>query len=108
MFRRTAQGVPRLANKAPSPAVSQALTRLRSALGGLEAAAQRRLELDRDKSGTETELALMQDDRARLATELDLAMARAERLSALNKDVDRRLHAVMGSIKGVLEGSEQG
>lgn len=91
-----------------SPAVSQAVHRLRSALGALEAAAQRRIEVDRDKAGAETELALMQDDRARLATELDLAMARAERLAAVNKDVDKRLHAVMGTIRGVLDGTEQG
>ena len=91
-----------------SPVMSQAVGRLRAALGALEAAAQRRTELDRDKAGAETELALMQDDRARLAMELDIAMARAERLAAVNKDVDERLHAVMGTIRGVLDGTEQG
>ena len=90
------------------PELSHAVGRLRSALGALEAAAQRRAELDRGKAGAETELALMQDDRARLATELDLAMARAERLASVNKDVDRRLQAAMGTIRGVLDGTEQG
>ena len=95
-----------MAIKSADPAISQAVARLRSALGALEAAAERRLELDRGKAGAETELALMQDDRARLATELDLAMARAERLSAVNKDVDRRIDAVMVGIRGVLDGTE--
>jgi hypothetical protein len=94
--------------KDASPVMSHAVGRLRTALGALEAAAQRRLELERDKAGTETELALMQDDRARLATELDLAMARAKRLAAVNNDVDKRLQAVMGTIRGVLDGTEQG
>ena len=91
-----------------TPELSHAVGRLRSALGALEAAAQRRAELDRGKAGAETELALMQDDRARLATELDLAMARAERLASVNKDVDRRLQAARGTIRGVLDGTEQG
>jgi hypothetical protein len=97
----------RVAIKSSNPAISQAVARLRSAVGALEAAAERRLELDRGKAGAETELALMQDDRSRLATELDLAMARAERLSAVNKDVDRRIDSVMAEIRDVLDGSER-
>ena len=56
--------------------LDNALARLDGALGQLEAAARRRIEAERGRGNLETELALMQDDRARLAAELDGAMAR--------------------------------
>ena len=52
-----------------SPALDHALSRLEGALGQLEAAARRRLEVERGRANLETELTLMQDDRARLAVE---------------------------------------
>jgi hypothetical protein len=95
-----------VAVKPPPPALSQALIRLRLALGALEAAAERRVAQDQSKGTSETELSLMQDDRARLATELDLALARAERLAAIQREVDDRLALVMGSIQHALGGTE--
>ncbi len=47
--------------------MDKALARLDGALAQLEAAARRRIEAERGRANLETELALMQDDRARLA-----------------------------------------
>ena len=55
-------------------AIEQALARLSASLSVLETALSRHLETDRSKGTLETELALMQDDRARLAVELDGAL----------------------------------
>src|SRR5690606_6918425 len=60
--------------------LNAALERLEAAVAGLERAAARRLELEQRRGDLETELSLMQDDRARLAVELDGALARPGRL----------------------------
>ncbi len=70
-------------------AIEQALARLSASLSVLEAAASRHLETDRSKGTLETELALMQDDRARLAVELDGALARANRLEGTAEELAR-------------------
>ena len=49
----------------------------------------------------------MQDDRARLASELDSAMARADRLAKSAKEVDKRLVSMARSVKKVL-GEDKG
>nr|WP_293867020.1 DUF4164 domain-containing protein [uncultured Alsobacter sp.] len=87
-----------------SAVVDQALARLGAALGVLEAAASRRLEAERSKSSLETELALMQDDRARLAVELDGALARAGRLDATVEELARRIDRAIHNVRGVLDG----
>lgn len=87
-----------------SAVVDQALARLGAALGVLEAAASRRLEAERSKSSLETELALMQDDRARLAVELDGALARAGRLDATVEELARRIDRAIRQVRGVLDG----
>ena len=91
-----------VATQVNSPALGQSLARLRAALGGLESAADRRLKAAGSTDTLAAELALMQDDRARLAGELDAAMARAERLAQANREVDKRLTTVTRSIKKVL------
>ena len=53
------------------------LKRLATALDHLEAAAERRAEADSRRGDLEEELVVMQDDRSRLAHELDGVMARA-------------------------------
>lgn len=85
-----------------SQGLGQSLARLRAALGGLESAADRRLGAADSTQTLASELALMQDDRARLAGELDAAMARAERLAQANREVDKRLATVTRNIKKVL------
>jgi Domain of unknown function (DUF4164) len=84
------------------PPLSQALARLRSNLSGLESAAERHLRQNSQESSLATELALMQDDRARLASELDSAMARADRMAKSAKEVDKRLVAMARTVKKVL------
>ncbi|HEX5868372.1 MAG TPA: DUF4164 family protein [Beijerinckiaceae bacterium] len=79
-----------------------AVKRLDAALGLLEAAVTRRLETERRRGDLETELQIMQDDRARLAVELDGAMARLHRVEAATSDIGRRVERAAGAIREVL------
>lgn len=87
-------------------AIDRALARLGAAVGLLEAAASRRIEGDRSKSSLETELALMQDDRARLAVELDSALARSNRLEGTAEELARRIDRAMGQVRAVLASAD--
>lgn len=78
------------------------LKRLDSALTALEGAVVRRLEVERRSGDLETELALMQDDRARLAVELDGTLAKLNRLDAAAEDASRRVDVAMGAIRDVV------
>jgi chromosome segregation ATPase len=82
--------------------LAEALKRLEAAIGTLEAAATRRLEAERGRADLETELALMQDDRARLAVELDGTLARLNNLQAVTEDVDRRLAQATGVVGALI------
>lgn len=86
-----------------SPVLDHALSRLESALGQLEAAARRRLEVERGRANLETELTLMQDDRARLAVELDGTMARLGQVQGVAEEVDRRLDRAMNALHEMIE-----
>lgn len=86
-----------------SPAIRQSLGRLRAAAEALEQAQARRRENQRHSGPIETELALMQDDRSRLATELDAALARSNRVETLAEDLTRRVDAAMTAVRAVLE-----
>lgn len=88
--------------------LNEALKRLDAALTALEAAAARREEADRRSIDIETELSLMQDDRARLAVDLDGAMARLARLQAAANEVEERVERAIGVVKAVLASDEQG
>ncbi len=83
-----------------------ALAELDAALGQLEAAAQRRLELDKRRGDFETELTLMQDDRARLAVDLDSALARLHSVESVALDAGRRLETAMTTIREVIAEAE--
>jgi predicted nucleic acid-binding Zn-ribbon protein len=83
--------------------LDNALARLDSALSQLEAAARRRTEAERGRANLETELTLMQDDRARLASELDGAMARLGAIESTAADVDQRLERAMNVVNAVIE-----
>ncbi len=86
-----------------SPAIRQSLMRLRAAVDALEQSEARRRENQRQTGPIETELALMQDDRARLATELDAALARSNRVENLAEDLTRRVDVAMTTVRAVLE-----
>lgn len=83
-------------------AVERALARLDTALNRLEAAVTRRFEAARDPSDREIELAIMGEDRARLAAELDAASARLVMVEAAAGDVGDRLGRAIDTVEGVL------
>ncbi len=87
-------------------ALGAAIRRLEAAVGVLEAASARVLDSRRTGADRETEIALLADDRARLAEELDSSNARTTRLEATNRDVARRLDTAIETIRDVLKSSD--
>jgi hypothetical protein len=79
-----------------------ALKSLDASLGQLEAAAQRKLDLERRRGDLETELAIMQDDRSRLATDLDGTLSRLRRVEGAADDAVKGLDRAMLAINAVL------
>jgi chromosome segregation ATPase len=79
-----------------------ALRKLAAALDRLEAAGERRARADALRANLEEELAVLQDDRSKLAVELDGAMARANALELANEEVGRRLNHASAEIRAVL------
>lgn len=82
--------------------LTAALMRLTAALDRLEAANEWRAKREALRANLEEELAVMQDDRARLAVELDGAIARAKALELANEEAARRLNHAMAEIRAVL------
>jgi hypothetical protein len=80
-----------------------ALKRLAVALDQIEAAAMRRAQADLERGNIEEEFAVMQDDRTRLAVELDGALARSASLELATDEVAKRLRNVGVSIQLILE-----
>jgi len=87
-------------------ALGAALRRLEAAVGVLEAASARVLDVRRTGAERDAELALLQDDRARMAEELDASSARTMRLETINRDVARRLDRTIETIRDVLKEPE--
>lgn len=83
-------------------AIDQALQRMETALARLEGAVAHRFEAERDPSDLETELAIMGEDRARLAAELDAASGRLVDVEAAAADVGARLGRAIHAVEGVL------
>ena len=81
----------------------EVIVRLGKAMDMLEQAASGRLEHESDYSEAEAEVQRMNSDRSRLAQELDISEARAERLEEANKEVSRRLVTAMETIRAVLD-----
>jgi Domain of unknown function (DUF4164) len=76
--------------------------RLTLALEALDAAAERRRELDREQDGRVTQIHALGTDRARLASELDHAAARSRGLETATREVARRVDQAIDTIRGVL------
>ena len=74
-----------------SDALELSLRRLAAAVDSLERAAERRMRQDDARANAEEEFALMQDDRSRLAVELDSALDRSRALEAANINAGERL-----------------
>jgi len=82
--------------------VELASQRLALALDALEAAADRRRELDRGQDVLVTQIHALGTDRARLASELDHATARSRGLEIATREVARRVDQAIETIRGVL------
>jgi hypothetical protein len=85
-----------------SDSVESASQRLTHALDVLEAAAERRREIDRGQDAIITQIHALGTDRARLASELDHATARSRGLETATREVARRVDQAIETIRGVL------
>ncbi len=79
------------------------LRRMRAAIDLLDAAVERRSRLDAKRGDADDELALMQDDRARLAVELDGALDRNRALEAANAEAARKLAQASAALDQLIE-----
>ena len=84
-----------------------AIRRLVGAVDAVEAAVAQYLEKSRAGRDREVEIALLADDRARLAQDLDSSNARAATLSNVNREVGRRLDQAIESIRSVVAAHER-
>ena len=85
-----------------SDSVEFASQRLTRALDALEAAAERRREIDRGQDALIIQIHTLGTDRARLASELDHATARSRGLETATREVARRVDQAIETIRGVL------
>ena len=89
-----------------SPELDQALKRLGAAIGQLDTTVGRYFDVDGRRNDLETELQLMQDDRARLAVELESATARLNKLETAADHVGQRVHGAIGTVRAILARSD--
>jgi hypothetical protein len=86
--------------------IEAASRRLTLALDALEAAVERRREAARTEDSLATQIHALGDDRARLAGDLDQAVARARALESANREVATRIAQAIETIRGVLTSEE--
>jgi D-serine deaminase-like pyridoxal phosphate-dependent protein len=79
------------------------LKRLASAVDALEWATDLRMRHDEARASTQEEFALMQDDRSRLAVELDAAVDRSRALESANAEAAKRLARAAQTVERVLD-----
>ncbi len=84
------------------PRLDAALARFERGLDALESAVAQRLENEMSLADLEEELAVMQDDRSRLALDLDAALARAATVEKTRDEVLRRIERASASVASVL------
>ena len=82
--------------------IEMSVKRLASALDALEHAADRRMRHDEARATEQEEYALMQDDRSRLAVELDAAADRSRKLESANSEAAKRLAHAAQAIERIL------
>jgi chromosome segregation ATPase len=87
-------------------AIDAALERLSRALDLLEQAAEARSEAESRRAERDEALSVLQDDRSRLAIELDGALARNRSLQNAAEDVSRRLDAAGATVRTLLGARE--
>ena len=88
-------------------AIEAASKRLALAMDALEAAIERRQEVDRGQTDLSEQLHALGSDRSRLASDLDTAASRVRTLETTNREIARRLDVAMKSVRGVLEANDR-
>ncbi len=86
--------------------VEAATRRLAAALDGLEAALERRQDADRAEEALAAQVAALATDRSRLAFELDIQTARAQKLDAAGREISRRLDSAVDAVRAVVNANE--
>jgi hypothetical protein len=92
---------------ADGTAIEAATERLNRALDLLEAAVDRRIEIEKSRAILTEQVHALDADRARLAADLDAQTGRARRLEAANREIAKRIDAAMDSVRAVLEARER-
>jgi len=88
---------------AETDSIEIASRRLTLALDALEAAAERRREVDRNQEALASQVHALGADRARLAGELDHVTARSRAFEAANREVAQRITQAIETIRAVLK-----
>jgi chromosome segregation ATPase len=95
-----------VAQMARGDTIDAALERLSRALDLLEQAVEARSEAESRRAEGDEALSVLQDDRSRLAVELDGALARNRSLQNAAEDVSRRLEAAGATVRALLGAGE--
>jgi hypothetical protein len=97
---------PTLSDNSADPAaeflLAAAQERLRAALEGLDHALSRHNQLVFEQADEVAEYAALQEDRSRLAQELDAAAGRARQLEAANLEAARRIERASAAVRAVI------
>jgi len=83
--------------------IDSATQRLSQALDMLDAAVERRIEIDRSRAILTEQVHALDADRAKLAADLDVQLGKVRSLESANREIARRLDAAMENIRLVLE-----
>jgi len=86
--------------------IEDATQRLVLALEALEEATERRCEAYRAERELANQVHALGNDRARLASDLDDATARARVLETVNREIAQRIDQAIETIRGALEFSD--
>ena len=86
--------------------LDSATQRLSQALDMLDAAVERRIEIDRSRAILTEQVHALDADRAKLAADLDVQLGKVRSLESANREIARRLDAAMESIRFVLEAQD--
>jgi len=87
-------------------AIESATRRFTQALDMLDAAVDRRIEIDRIRTLLVEQVHALDADRSRLAAELDAQTAKTRKLETANRDIALRLDAALENIRTVLESQD--
>ena len=88
--------------KTSTDSLETSLKRLAAAVEALEWATDMRMRHDEARASTQEEFSLMQDDRSRLAVELDAAVDRSRALESANTEAAKRLAHAAQTVERVL------